>query len=210
MKQQKRYILFFISYLLNAFGNALMVKGSIGSIVWTVTAENFGALAGVSVGLATTIISIVFYTISKIIGKDFKIKDTIYCIVLTIFFGVLIDFFIKIIGAESSSYMIINYFYGLIGIIIVCLSSSLAIEVNVAFLAFDDFNKNLKYHVFKGNVVRAITTSVTIGFALAIFFGLLNGDIVNVSFVTLSSFLLGVIVNIFDRLLNFNTKEVRI
>ncbi len=208
MRHINKYIMFFISYLLNAFGSALMVKGSIGSIVWTVTAENLGAFAGITVGLATTIISVVFYIISKIIGKDFNIKDTGVCIVLTVFFGFFIDFFIMLIGAEQSANMIVNYIYGFTGIIIVCMSSSLVIEANVAYLAFDDFNKNLKVHIFKGNVARAITTSICIGFSIAIIFGLLNGDIVNVSLVTFTSFGLGYVVSTFDKIFGFGKESL--
>ncbi len=204
MKNLNKYVMFFLSYLLNALGNALMVKGSIGSIVWTVTAENVGAFAGISVGLATTIISVVFYIISKIIGKDFNFKDTAICIVLTIFFGFFIDFFIMLIGAEQSANMIVNYIYGFTGIVIVCMSSSLVMEANVAYLAFDDFNKNLKVHIFKGNVAKAITTSIFIGFSIAVIFGLLHGGIVNLSLVTFTSFGLGYVVSTFDKIFRFN------
>lgn len=210
MKNINKYVLFVMSYLLNAFGSALMVKGSIGSIVWTVTAENLGAFIGISVGLATTIISIIFYIISKIIGKDFNIKDTSICVLLTLMFGVLIDFFIIIIGPEQSNYMAINYVCGFIGIIIVCMSSSLAIEANVAYLAFDDFNKNMKNHIFKGNIALAITASVIIGFVLALVFGLLNNQIVNVSLVTFTSFGLGFIVRFFDQTFGFTTREYKV
>lgn len=206
MKYLNKYVMFLLSFLLNAFGNALMVKGSIGSIVWTVTAENIGAFLSVSVGLATTIISVVFYIISKIIGKDFNIKDTALCIVLTIIFGYAIDFFIMLIGSNQSTNQILNYVYGFTGIIIVCMSSSLVMRANVAYLAFDDFNKNLKIHIFKGNVTKAISLSIFIGFSIAIIFGLLHGQIVNVSLVTFTSFGLGFVVGFFDKIFGFNIR----
>lgn len=207
MKYLNKYVMFLLSFLINAFGNALMVKGSIGSIVWTVTAENIGAFLSVSVGLATTIISVIFYIISKIIGKDFNIKDTALCIVLTIIFGYAIDFFIMLIGSNQSTNQILNYVYGFTGIIIVCMSSSLVMRANVAYLAFDDFNKNLKIHIFKGNVTKAITLSIFIGFSIALIFGLLHGQIVNVSLVTFTSFGLGFVVSFFDKIFGFNVEE---
>ncbi len=204
MKNINKYLLFAISYVLNALGNALMVKGSIGAIVWTSTFENVAAFFSISVGTATTIISIIMYTISKIIGKDFNIKDTTICILLSALFGSLIDMFLYIIGSTPSANILVNYAYGISGVLIIAMCVSLAIYANVAYLALDDFLKNLRNHVFKGRVVIATITSLTIGFIIAMVFGTLYGEVLNMTILTIvASLSLGKLIDIFDIIFGF-------
>ncbi len=204
MKNIKNYIMFAVSYLLNALGNALMIKGSVGALMWTSTFENFGNLIGVTAGTATSILSVLFYTISKIIGKDFKPKDAVICVVLSVFFGTLIDFFLYIIGKSPLDKVYLNYTIALLGILFIAIAVSLAIRANVAFLALDDFLKNLKIYILKGSVVKATLASQTIGFVIAIVCGLLYGEVVNMTILTiLASFCFGYVVDISDRILGF-------
>ncbi len=205
MKNLKNYIMFAISYVFNAFGNALMIKGSVGALMWTSTFENFGNFVGVTAGMATSIISVIFYIVSKIIGRDFKLKDTIICLILSVSFGTLIDFFLYLIGKTPLDSVYLNYTIALVGMILISVSVSLAIEANVAFLALDDFLKNLKVYVFKGNVLKATYGSLGIGFIIAIITGLLYGQIANMTVLTIiSSLLFGYLVQISDILLGFN------
>ncbi len=207
MGTTKRYIVFIISYLLNAFGNALMVKGSVGAIVWTATFTNMASFLDITVGMATSIIMLIFYFISKIIGRDFNVKDAISCITLSYFFGTLIDFYLGIIGNNQSDNILINYVYAIVGVLIVSMSVSLTIHVDVAYLALDDFLKNLKNKVFKGNVAIASYASLGIGAILAIIFGYLNGEILNVNiFTVIASLSLGILISMFDVLFKFNKK----
>ncbi len=208
MKNLKNYVMFIVSYFLNAFGNALMIKGSVGALVWASTFENFGAFFGITVGAATSILQVVFYIISKLIGRDFNPKDTVICVSLSVLFGTLIDFFLFIIGKAPYDKVILNYGLLIFGIIIISIAVSLAIKANVAFLALDDFLKNLKIHVFKGNVVKAMLAQQSVGFVLAIIFGLLHGEIYNMSIVTIvASLTFGNVVAISDKLLGFDKKD---
>ncbi len=207
MKNIKNYILFAISYVINALGNALTVKGAVGTLMWTSTFENFAAFFSISVGTASSIISVIMYVISKIIGKDFKVKDTIICISLSAFFGVLIDFFLTVIGTNPSNSVLINYGYSISGVLLIAIAVSLAIKADVAYLALDDFLKNLKNIVFKGNIIKAVNTSFFIGFVVAVAFGLAGGQIRNMSILTiLASIFLGKITDIFDILFGFKEK----
>lgn len=207
MKNINKYVLFAISYVINALGNALTVKGAVGTLMWTSTFENFAAFFSISVGTASSIISVVMYVASKIIGKDFKVKDTVICITLSAFFGVLIDVFLFILGKTPSSNLLINYCYGISGVLFISMAVSLAIRANVAYLALDDFLKNLKTYVFKGNIVKAANTSLFIGFIVAVAFGLAGGKILNMSILTIiASIFLGKITDIFDILFGFKEK----
>ncbi len=205
MKNTKNYILFILSYLLNAFGNALMIKGSVGALMWTSTFENVALFLGVSVGIASSIIQIVFYTISKIIGRDFKLKDTAICLGLSVFFGTLIDFFLYLIGPASFENAYLNYLIFFISVIMISTSVSLAIKANIAFLALDDFIKNLKTYIFKGNVMKATNASLGIGFIIALIFGILHGEIANMTILTIiSSISFGYLVQLSDKMFGFN------
>lgn len=208
MKNLNHYVMFLISFTINALGNALMVKGAIGSIIWTATFENMGAFFGTTVGQMTSIMSVIMYGVSKLIGRDFKIKDTAICIALSILFGYAIDFFSFLINANvQPTNEILSWVYGIGGILLVCASVSLVIEADVAYLAMDDFTKNLKVHVFKGDIVKTVTTSIALGMALALIFGFLNGELINISLVTFGSFLLGYVVEAFDVLFGFKEKS---
>ncbi len=205
MKNIKNYMLFALSYLLNAFGNALMVKGSVGALMWTSTFENVALFLGVSVGIASSILQVIFYVISKVIGKDFKLKDTVICITLSVFFGTLIDICLLIVGRTPLTNIYLNYIIAILGIFAIGFSVSLAIHANVAFLALDDFLKNLKIYVFKNNVVKATFSSLGIGFIIAIAFGLLHGEIANMTVLTIiSSIAFGHIVQLADKILGYD------
>lgn len=204
MKNVNKYVLFALSYVLNALGNALTIKGSVGTIVWTSTCENIAFYFNVTIGVATTIISIVMYTVSKLIGKDFKVKDTVICILLSSLFGFLVDMFIYILGPTPSPNVLTNYIYCISGVLLIAMCVSVTIYVNIAFLAIDDFLKNLRHYVFNDNIVLATNSSMLLGFALAIIFGLLNGQILNMTILTiLLSLFLGKIIHFFDVLFGF-------
>ncbi len=199
-----KYLMFILSYLGNALGNALTIKAGIGTFVWTSAFENLGAFFNISVGTANIIISLIFYVVSKIIGKDFKLKDATICVVISIFFGRLIDFFLLIIGHSPATNVYVNYSIGVVGVLIIAMTISLAIKANVAFLALDDFMKNLKVYVFKGNIAIASSTSQAIGFAFAITFGLLNGQILNMTvFTVIATACCGLLISSFDKLFGF-------
>ncbi len=204
MKNLKNYILFAVSYILNAFGNALMIKGSVGALMWTSTFENFGLFFGITAGVAASILQVIFYTLSKIIGRDFKLKDTAICLALSVFFGTLIDFFLLIIDKTPLENIYLNYGIALFGILLIAVSVSFAIKANVAYLALDDFLKNLKTYIFKGNIVKATVSSQVIGFIIAVGFGLLHGEIANMTVLTIvASLAFGYLVDISDTLLGF-------
>ncbi len=208
MKNSTRYLIFILSYFLNALGNALTVKGSVGAIVWTSTFENIGAYFGVTVGVATSVVSVIFYFVSKIVGRDFKLKDGMACVFLSYFFGMVIDFFLSIIGSSQSDVMLYNYIYCFAGVILISMSVSLAIHVDVAYLALDDFIKNLKTYIYKGNVLKATYTSLGTGLVLAIIFGILNGEIINLTILTaILSLSFGYLVEVFDIIFKFKHKE---
>ncbi len=204
INNMNKYLMFFLSYLGNALGNALTIKGAVGTFVWTSAFENIGAFLDVSVGTATSLVSLLFYVLSKLIGKDFNLKDATTCIFFSVFFGTLVDFFLSLFGRSPFSSIYANYILGLSGVFIISLSVSLAIKANVAFLALDDFIKNLKLYVFKGNVTIATSVMQLIGFAFAIGFGLLYGKILNMTlFTVIATACFGLLVSAFDKLFGF-------
>ncbi len=204
MKNINKYLLFVIGYVFNAFGNALTVKGAVGTAMWTSAYENVAAFCGITVGTASSIIALTSYIVSKFIGKDFKIKDAAICLVLSVFFGTLIDFFLFLIGPTPSPNPFMNYAFAVAGILVITASVSITIYADVAYLALDDFLKNLRFYVFNENVVKATNTSLLIGFIITVTFGLLNGEILNLTVLTVViSLSFGFLINFFDIIFGF-------
>ncbi len=207
MKNVNKYVLFAMSYVLNALGNALTVKGAVGTLMWTSTFENLAAFFSITVGTASSIVAVLSYIVSKIIGKDFKLKDTVICITISILFGGLIDIFLFIIGKTPSTNVFLNYGYSISGILLISIAVSFAMKADVAYLALDDFLKNMKVHIFKGSIVKAVNTSFFIGFIIAVTFGLASGKVHNMSILTIvASIFLGKITDIFDGIFGFKEK----
>lgn len=204
----KRYFVFAISLFINAFGNSLMLKGGVGASPWTAAFDNVSVFFHITPGTAANLIFFCLYTASKIIGKDFSLKKTSLFVVITIFYGFVCDGFLWIIGPDQLSNMLLNYVLAITGALTLALSISLSIKANAIFLALDDFLKNTKKHIFNGNIKKASFLSNSIALLTAVFFGLLYGQIHNVTFLTfIITFVFGMAVSFFDRIINIKFED---
>lgn len=207
---KKRYIIFIVSLLLNALGNAFMLKGNVGSTPWTAAFGNVSNYFNITPGTASIIISILFFIISKIIGKDFKLFQSIICLIASSSYGLVTDFYLAIIGREQSAFIVVNYLYAFLGVILVAMAVSFAIQANIAYLALDDFLKNLKFYICKGNIALATFASSFIAISMAVVTGLLFGEVENITVLTLLvAVFLGVIVSFFDRIFVFKFEDIK-
>lgn len=199
---RKRYIVLIISILMNSFGNSLMIKGSVGATPWSASYSNISNYFGITPGTASICVAIIMYVLSKIIAKDFKLRDAIICVLITVSYGYLIDFYLFILGRDQSPLMLMNYFYAFAGVIIASCAVSLTIQANVGYMALDDFVKNLKFHICKGNIALSMFMSSGLAILVSVVVGSLAGSIVNITFLTLLFlFGFGFLISIFDKLI---------
>lgn len=205
---KKRYVIFILSLFINALGNAFMLKGSVGSAPWTACFDNFSNFFHITPGTACIILSLVFYVISKLIGRDLKLSESIICVVSSSVYGLITDFYLLIIGREQTTSIFMNYFYGIFGVILVAIAVSMAIQANIGYLALDDFLKNIKTHVCKGNISVASIFSSIIALAISGITGYLSGGIVNITILTIFiGLFLGILVSFFDKIIIIKFKD---
>lgn len=198
----KRYIVLVISVFINALGNSLMLKGNVGATPWSSSYGNMSNCFNITPGTASIIVAVIIYLVSKIIGRDFKIRDALICVLITFAYGGLIDTYLFILGPDQSQYLVVNYIYAFMGIICASCAVSLAIQANVGYMALDDFAKNLKKHVCKGNIALSMLISSGIAVIVSITTGLFAGRVENITFLTLFfTFFFGVLISMFDKII---------
>lgn len=204
----KRYFVFAMSLFINAFGNALMFKGGVGASAWTACFNNVSVFFHISAGTASSLVFIILYSISKLIGKDFSFKRAFVFLMLSAFYGVVCDSILWVIGAEQLTSTFLNCVLAVCGACALALSISLSIKANVIFLALDDFLRNTKEHIFNGNIKKASLFSNCLALSSAIIIGLIIGHIYNVTILTfIITFVFGYIVNFFDNAIVINFKD---
>ncbi|MFV0503572.1 MAG: hypothetical protein ACK5LT_06350 [Lachnospirales bacterium] len=197
----KRYMVFIFSIFVNAFGNALMLKGSVGSTPWAAAFDNMAQFTNLTPGACCIILSIIFYIVAKIVGKDFDMKETIICAISSASYGGITDLYLLVIGYEPSTSVVVNYILAIVGIVVVAYSVSIAIQANVGYLAIDNYARNLKVYVFKNNVIKAVLFTSATAIAIAVVTGFLSGRIKNITVLTLLvTLFLGNIIAVFDKL----------
>lgn len=199
---RKRYLVLILSVFINALGNSLMLKGSVGATPWSASYGNISNFFDITPGTASILVAIIIYLVSKLIGKDFNIKSALICVLITFSYGFLIDFYLFIFGREQSPYIFVNYIYAILGILFGSCGVSLAIQANVGFMALDDFAKNMKKHICKGNIALSMFISSGTAIVVSIVTGLLYGKIENITFLTLLfMFFFGILISMFDKII---------
>ncbi len=205
-RKKERYIIFFLAVFLSALGNALPAYSDAGAAPWTAACINVKETVGLEIGTILNIFFVGFYLFNKFYTKEkLSLKKDGTLILFVIAFGMLINVIL------DSLYFLydgpINPFLGgaisLFGSVCVACAVSLFIKVDILMLPIDDFIKNLTT-ICNNNVVISGLISFGLGIGIAVIFGLFNGNILAVNYITIINFLFfGAVINFFNKNLNF-------
>ncbi len=204
-QKNKRYFIWCIAILLSAFGNALPTFSDAGAAPWTSACINIGITTGLQVGTVFNILAVGFFTFNKIYTKEkLGIKD-LYLIVFSMIFGMIINLMLNILYMlfPVPTNEIVGGVVSLFGTACIAAALALFIRANILMLPIDDFIKNLAI-ICKNNVILSGLISFGLGILIAVAFGLYNGEIVAVNYITIINFfVIGHMIDFFNKRFKF-------
>lgn len=203
---KERYVIFIIAIILSGLGNSLPAYSNAGASPWTAACINIGVTTGLKVGTILNIFFLCFYIFNKIYTKEkITLKKDGTLLVFTLLFGNFVNLLLEFLYFLSPPPT--NLFFGamvsLLGSACCAAAVSLFIKVDVLLLPIDDFINNLT-KICKGNVILSGLISFGLGIGFAVVFGLYNGEISSVNYITILNFLFfGSVIDLFNKNLKF-------
>ncbi len=199
---KKRYIIFFIAIILSALGNALPAYSNAGASPWSAACINIEVTTGLKVGTILNIFFVGFFIFNKIYEKEkINLKKDSLVLIFVIVFGVIINVMLDglYIMSPPPENKIVGAIVSLLGSVCCAAAVSLFIRVDVLILPIDNFINNLT-KICKGSVIISGLISFGLGIGFAIIFGIYNGDILAVNYITVINFLFfGYVIDFFDK-----------
>lgn len=170
----KRYCVFLIGLLFNAFGVAFITKASLGttpiaSIPYTLSL----IIPRLSIGNFTIIVSMVLILLQVLILKEkAKISDIILQIPISFLFGYIIDFSMGILHLFNPKLYFLKFASLLLGCLIIALGAYFEVVADVTMLPADGFSRAIATMLNKEfGTIKLITDSSQA--VIAMFLGLI-------------------------------------
>ncbi len=204
--QKRKYIIWCVAVFLSALGNALPVFSDAGAAPWSAACVNIGITTDLEVGTVFNFLSVGFFTFNKIYTKEkLSIKKDSILVIFIIVFGFIINLLISALYLifPVPTNKIVGGVVSLLGTACVAAALDLFIRTSIIMLPIDDFIKNLT-KIFKDNVILSGLVSFGLGLILAVLFGLYNGQIVAINYITIINFfIIGYMIDFFHKKFNF-------
>ncbi len=200
--QKRRYIIWCVAVFLSALGNALPVFSDAGAAPWSAACVNIGVTTNLEVGTVFNILSVGFFTFNKIYTKEkLNLKKDGMLVIFIIVFGLIINLILSglylIFPVPTNK--ILGGVISLLGTACVAAALDLFIRTSIIMLPIDDFIKNLT-KIFKDNVILSGLTSFGLGILFAVMFGLYNGEILAINYITIINFfIIGYMIDFFHK-----------
>lgn len=170
----KRYCVFLVGLLLNAFGVAFITKASLGttpiaSIPYTLSL----IIPRLSIGNFTIIVSIILILLQVIILRErAKVADIILQIPISFLFGYLIDYSMGILHLFDPELYFVKFLSLLLGCLIIAFGAYFEVVADVTMLPADGFSRAIAKVTNKEfGTIKLITDSSQA--VIAMFLGLI-------------------------------------
>ena len=187
----KRIVYLLIAILGNGLGSAMMKNSTLGMSVWGAASTNVSNYITVfTPGQAFILVSVLFYLIALYIRKDVVIGELISSMIFLILFSTIFDLFINLLPNMDSWHMIWKYVINIAGMLILLFSIALHLHINFAVHPMDVFLKTMQDYVFK-SVVKGTYFAYGCAAFIAILFGFMAGDVIDLSFGTIMILVFG-------------------
>lgn len=183
----------------NGVGSALMYQTHLGMSAWGASAANLSQFLSITPGLAFLIVSTVFYVLAISLRRSFIWKEAILSFLFLLSFSSVLDGVIYILPSFDSLSFIIRIIINIMGLLVLLLSISLHIKINIAVHPMDVYLKTLQENIFK-NVTIGTYVAYASALLVAVTFGLLSGGITDIGVGTILTILCGgLIMGFYDK-----------
>lgn len=195
----------FLSVLLNAFGNALTVKATLGSAPWTAAGLNLSNIMGITVGNALIIIGFITLIADDLLRRHWNRMKDVYNFLYVLSFGYVIDAWLFVMQHITVNGFLLRIAVCVFGIMCIAAALSIYFRVNLVLHPFDDLLKILRDKYFHGNVVLAQRVSLGIPLTVGLTVGLVRHHLIGINIGTIISFLcMGYFILLFDKTIHLD------
>ncbi len=167
-----------IAIIGNALGTALMASSSLGMTAWGSGASNVGSFFHLSIGIGFIILSVLFYGLSVIIRRKFNLIEMIESTIFLLSFSFLADVFIDLLPSFIGINIVYRIMINIVGMLILMFSIAVHIRLHRFVHPMDIFLSTIQKKM--RSVSKGTYFAYFIGFSIAIIFGLLDGEIVDI------------------------------
>lgn len=200
---QKKLWYLFVSIFLNTLGGALTVIANVGVSPWSAAGINMEYYFSVSLGTALLISSVILHVIVILVEKNIPVRRIIFDFLYMFLYSYGVDSWLYVLKHWHVESVAMNYVIFFVGMVLVAISISIYVKLDIVLHPIDLFYKMLRDRFFGGSVVKAQLINYGIPIFLAVFFGLLNHNIEALSIGTIIYFLIfGKILATVDKELN--------
>lgn len=165
-----------IAIVINALGNAMVAYSQLGNTYWGVAAQNISALTNIQFGTSILLITLVLFTFNRIALKKYRLLLDTLSLIVTISFGLLINFFSEILIANvniANNVILANIIW-VLGIILMTSSISMYLKPNLIIPAFDENMGVLAKLYCKDNLVKAGYLAMVVAMVVTLIVGIIN------------------------------------
>lgn len=183
---------FFISLIINSFGNGLSVASAMGSAPWTASAANLSNTTGwqISIFLAITAVSVAFLNMWLAMHINWLrlLGNILFGMAFSILVGVFANYFVSLGIRQLSWWWRIPL--DLFGIWTIGVAISIYQRVNWILHPLDDLTNILRFDYFRGNASKAQMSNFAVAIGISIICLIISHQIVALGIGTVMSFLL--------------------
>lgn len=185
----KKYSLWILSIVVNAFGNFLLIKSSMGSGPWIAASMGIAKSSHLQIGVCSIILNFLVYIPIIIISKKVNILKLLGSFFVAYIFGKFLDLFLNIFSWLSLTKLPIRIIIFLLGDIILSAGISVYLRLNIAMNPFDQFLQTVNEFLIP-DLRKANLVYLGVPLILAVSFGLYNDfDFSGIGFGTLFMFI---------------------
>lgn len=196
------------SVLMNALGNALTIKASVGSAPWTAASLNLSSMSGLTVGNILVVMGFIVLIVDDVLRRHWNgIKD-VFNFLYLLSFGYVIDAWLFVLQPVSVNSLILRIMICVVGLMCIGAALSIYFRVNLCLHPFDDLMKILREKYLHGNVVLAQWISLGIPLLISLPLGLFRHHLIGINIGTVISFLcMGYFILLFDRIIHLHLER---
>lgn len=142
----------------------------------------------VPIGVTLTVVGVTALIINYFAYKDSSVKRSMFNLLFLLSFSYLVDLWYYILPDITIESYTIRLALNILGIIFIAAGVSIYLRLNVVLHPVDELLQIFRLQVYRGNVVKAQITSLSIPLLGSLVFWIVSGNLYAVNVATLFSF----------------------
>ncbi|HEY4399370.1 MAG TPA: hypothetical protein VGM95_02455 [Lactobacillaceae bacterium] len=201
----QRFSFFFVSLVVNSFGNALSVASDLGSAPWTASAANLAHTFGGPISWYLMIYTVLIGLLNMVLLGVWNWRRFTGNLIFGLSFSYLVGFFAQFLSQTlqvSAAPVAARFVLDVLAIYLIGVSISVYQRVNWLLHPLDDLTNILRFKFFKGSATAGQMSNFVIALLISLTCYAFSGALVALGIGTLISFFLqGKNIGLSDRII---------